>query len=85
MSNDQDRKNREARKGILENLSLISYLGISMIIPIFLCILAGRWLDERFGTGPLFLFIFIILGALTSFRNLFKIGTRGYKKPKGRD
>jgi len=57
----------------LKNLGLITQVGLLMAIPIFLCVFGGIWLDERFGTSPLFLIIFIILGVLSAFRNMYKI------------
>lgn len=73
------------KKSSLENLALITYLGVAMIVPIGLTLFAGRWLDEKLGTGPLFLFIFVVIGVLTAFRNLYMIGTRDLPKRKGRD
>ncbi len=73
------------KKSIFENLALLSYLGVAMIVPIALTLFAGRWLDEKLGTGPLFLFIFVVIGTLAAFRNLYKIGTRDLPKRKGRD
>jgi len=73
------------KKSSLENLALITYLGVSMIVPIALSLFAGRWLDEKLGTGPLFLFIFVVIGTLAAFRNLYKIGTRDLPERKGRD
>lgn len=55
----------------LKSLSMVTQIGLLMAIPIFLCIFGGIWLDERFGTSPLFLIIFIILGVMAAFRNLF--------------
>lgn len=55
----------------LKNLGLVTQIGLLMAIPIFLCVFAGIWLDERFGTSPLFLIILILLGVAAAFRNLF--------------
>lgn len=55
----------------LKNLGLVTQIGLLMAIPIFLCVFGGIWLDERFGTSPLFLIIFILLGVAAAFRNLF--------------
>ena len=73
------------KKSSLENLALITYLGVAMIVPIALTLFAGKWLDEKLGTGPLFLFIFVLVGTLAAFRNVYKIGTRDLPKGKGRD
>ncbi|QSX09314.1 AtpZ/AtpI family protein [Alkalibacter rhizosphaerae] len=68
------------------NLALITQLGISMFIPIAGCFFLGRYLDARFETAPLFLFILTIMGVLAAFRNLFVLGTRAAQnKSKERD
>ncbi|MBU5676591.1 AtpZ/AtpI family protein [Alkaliphilus sp. MSJ-5] len=63
-----------ARKtSALENLVLISQIGISMMVPIGIGLYIGKWLDDRLETGPIFLFIFIIIGVVSAFMSLFKI------------
>jgi F0F1-type ATP synthase assembly protein I len=56
---------------ILKYLALISQIGLLMAIPIFMSIFMGYWLDNKFGTSPLFLIIFILVGVYAAFRNLF--------------
>jgi len=56
----------------LKYIGLIIRLGMSMALPVVAGVLAGRYLDGRLGTGNVFLFIFIIIGTLTSFRNLYR-------------
>lgn len=67
---------------ILENLALITQIGLIMIIPIILSLHIGKFLDDRLGTGNIFLFIFIIIGVCASFINLYKVAIRGYNKRK---
>lgn len=55
----------------LKYIGLIIRLGMSMALPVVAGVLAGRYLDGRLGTGNVFLFIFIVIGTLTSFRNLY--------------
>ena len=66
----------------LQNLALITQVGFIMIIPIIGGVYLGSYLDKRFGTGSLFLFIFIIIGVITAFMNLFKITIRKSKNKK---
>ena len=61
----------------LGNLALISHIGIAMTLPIILGLYLGRWIDDKFNSQPLFLFVFIILGVITAFVNLFRIATKG--------
>lgn len=59
------------KKSVVATLSLISQLGISMIVPVFLCIFVGIKLEEKFDialTIP-----FIILGILAGIRNVYAL------------
>ena len=58
------------KKDRIKALLMISQIGISMIVPIFLAAFIGNWLDAKFGTGFFFL-IFLLLGILAAFRNIF--------------
>lgn len=64
----------------LRVLSLVSQLGISMAVPILLCVLLGAYLDNKTGREPLFTIIFILLGVGAAFRNLFYIVGKEAKK-----
>lgn len=57
------------KKSVMTTLSLISQLGVSMLVPVFLCIFLGVKLEEKLGfplTIP-----FIILGILAGIRNVY--------------
>ena len=59
------------KKTVYTTLALISQLGISMIVPIFLCTFVGVKLDERFDlsvTIPL-----IVCGILAGIRNVYAL------------
>ena len=58
-------------KSVYTTLALISQLGISMIVPIFLCTFIGVKLDEKYGwatTIPR-----IIAGVLAGARNVYAL------------
>lgn len=59
------------------SLTLILQFGLNMIVPIFLCTMAGVWLGRRYDipiiTVPLFL-----AGALAGFTNIFKLAKKVY-------
>ncbi len=67
------KKNRQ----IFMSLTLILQFGLNMIVPIFLCTMAGVWLGRRYDipviTVPLFL-----VGALAGFTNIFKMAKKIY-------
>lgn len=58
---------------ILKNLSLISYIGFMMVIPIFGGVYLGNLVDKKLGTGHAFLIIFLLIGVSSGFLNLYKI------------
>ncbi|SCY87547.1 AtpZ/AtpI family protein [Alkaliphilus peptidifermentans] len=71
------------KKGhMFENLALISYIGISMIVPIIGGVYLGRWIDSRLNSQPIFLFVLIIMGVIVAFMNLFKVATKDIDKKK---
>jgi F0F1-type ATP synthase assembly protein I len=69
---------------ILKALGLITQIGISMMIPIALCLFLGQYLDEKLGTSPWLLIIFIVLGVLAAFRNLYMLTISFTKSDKKR-
>lgn len=65
------------RKGhVLQNLALVSYIGIAMMVPIVAGVVGGRWLDQRFGTNPVFLLVLIIAGVLIGGRNAYHLAMK---------
>ncbi len=65
---------------IFQNLALVSQIGISMILPIIGGVFFGNLLDNKLGTGSIFLIIFLLIGVGTSFLTLFKITSRSMRK-----
>ncbi len=53
----------------MKMFTMISQLGISVLLPILLCVFAGVWIDDRFGTQ--LTVVFIILGVLAGVRNAY--------------
>lgn len=54
---------------IARAFSMILQIGISILVPTFLCLFVGLWLDQRWGIGstiPL-----LVLGILAGGRNAF--------------
>ena len=68
------------KRGWVRALALLEQVGLSMAIPIFLCIILGGFLDKITNKSPLFLVIFIFLGVGSAFRNLFYIVGREAKR-----
>ncbi len=59
-------------------LALITQIGVSMVVPIFLCLILGSFLDKIFHTGNILMIVFIILGVCAGFRSVYvKVLIRG--------
>lgn len=65
-------------KRVVKSLAMISQVGISMIVSIFLCCMLGMFLQKYFG-WPAFVLMFI-LGALAGMRNAYLIIHDVYKE-----
>ena len=78
-----DNNNNNFRK-IAFYLSLISQIGISMMVPIFLCAYIGIRLSEKTGIDILVL-LFIFLGIVVAFRNVYHLTKKAYYKDKKKE
>lgn len=58
---------------------MIFQVSISMIVPMAMCGAFGFYLDRKFDTGFLFI-LFLLLGILASFRNVYYLTREFYKK-----
>lgn len=63
------------------NLALISQLGIQIMVPIFLCLFIGIFLDEHFSAG-FFTLLFLALGVLAGGRNAYILAMSSIEKDK---
>lgn len=48
---------------------LISHLGLTVMVPIFMCVIAGIFIDKKFGTSTLIWLLF--LGIAAGMRNAY--------------
>ncbi len=75
----KDRNKKKTRSEILQALTLLSQIGITMAITLFISVMIGKWLDDLSGASPIFLLIFGVIGILAAFRNLFIITKKYWK------
>jgi F0F1-type ATP synthase assembly protein I len=47
-------------------------MGLQFAISVILFLLAGQWLDRKFGTSPLFLMLLVFVGAGASFYSIYR-------------
>lgn len=73
---------KKIHKETLQNIALVSQIGISAITPILLGVFLGQFIDKKLGTNGVFSIIFIIVGAGAGFLNIFKLAGGIGKKRK---
>lgn len=66
--------------GFLANFALVSQIGVTMVIPIILGVWLGGIVDNKLGTGALFLIIFVLLGVGAAFRNVYLLVRRQFEE-----
>ena len=69
---------------IFKTFTMLSQIGISMMVPVFLCVWVGSFLDEKFGTSFLFP-VFLILGFLSAIRNVYILTRTFYAGDKAKE
>jgi ATP synthase protein I len=52
-------------------LMYASSIGISMVVAIFGSLYLGVWLDKKFGTSPYLTLLFLFMGVIAGFKNLY--------------
>ena len=65
-------------RGVLRSLVLVTQFGISMLVPILLCMLLGVYIGKKFSIPVIAVPLFII-GALAGFRNVYIMARRVYE------
>lgn len=59
------------KKSGLENLVLITQLGLNVVTPVLICVILGNWIDKK--TGLHTVLIFLILGVLSGGLSAYKM------------
>ena len=68
------------KHGIGQAIVMITQLSINMLVPVFMCLFIGIWLDKHLGTGWLTL-VFLILGIMASIRSMFMLSLIHISEP----
>lgn len=71
-------------KGIVKGLMMVSQISISMLVPIFLCLFLGNFLNEKCDT-VYFVPVFLFLGIAASIRNVYMLTKSFYAKDKKKE
>ncbi|MBW2062634.1 MAG: AtpZ/AtpI family protein [Deltaproteobacteria bacterium] len=68
---------RSGTRQSIKLLALVSTMGISMVLATFIGLGFGYFLDNRvFNTSPWFTLIFLVIGIIAGFRNIYIIAKR---------
>ncbi|MGA3084261.1 MAG: AtpZ/AtpI family protein [Thermodesulfobacteriota bacterium] len=73
---------QEDTRKYIKLLATVSTMGISMALAIVIAIAIGYYLDKWFKTSPVFFLVFMVLGIVAGFRNIYVIMKRTEKDLK---
>lgn len=66
-------------KTMFRTLGYLSTVGLTMAFSIGIGAGIGYYLDSKFGTTPWLFFVFLALGIVAAFKNLYMMYKRGQK------
>ena len=68
--------NKDNSKAINTILGVMAQVGIATLVVVLLSVFGGLWLDEQFGTKPLFTAILVLAGIPITIVAMYKIARR---------
>ncbi len=60
-------------------------IGIELVVSVIIGLVAGAWLDRRFGTTPWLTLVGIIIGSAAGFRSLIRYSKRAAAREERED
>ena len=69
---------KETGKTVRE-LGYFASLGMSVALSIFIGLGIGLWLDKKFETDPVLMFVGLAFGIVAGFSNIVRAGKKGQK------
>jgi len=63
-------------KSLFRQFLQASTVGLSLVLATFIGLAIGYWLDKLFGSSPWLTIIFLIIGIIAGFRELFRIAKK---------
>lgn len=77
----ESRKRRKAKgKSEIRQLGLLGTVPILLVVGPLVGFFIGRWLDDKLGTEPFLLVLFLIFGFIASGREIYRIIKRAEKE-----
>ena len=75
---------RKEKKDIVYGLMLVTQVGISMMVPIILCLFIGKWI-MKYVDNPLVVLFAVLFGIIVGFRNVYVLVMSTYSKDKEKE
>ncbi len=75
----------EDKRQLFRTLGFLSSVGISMVAATFIGLAMGHYLDKWLDTGPWLTLIFLLLGIVSGFRNIFILTSRELRRQQQSD
>lgn len=75
---------KSSDRKVMKAVVMLSQIGITMLVPIFLCLYIGMKLDDWLETSFITI-IGIILGIIVAFRNVYVMTKQFYAKDKAKE
>lgn len=63
----------------IRELGYFASLGMSVALAVFIGLFLGLWLDKKFGTEPVLMFVGLAFGIAAGFSNILRAGKKGRK------
>jgi len=64
--------NEKEPNGFIGQLARLSTIGIELAVSIVIGLAFGLYLDKKFDTSPWLTLIFLVLGIIAGYRNIFR-------------
>ncbi len=78
LSNQDKEKNNKLKS--YSNLLELSSIGLNLVVSIFIGLFIGLFFDKIFKTKPLLTIVFLLMGIIAGFVNIFRIANSFRKK-----
>lgn len=74
--------NKENRRELFKSIGFLSGVGISMVAATFIGLAMGYYLDQWLDTRPWFTLVFLMIGIISGFRNVYILTARELRRQK---
>jgi ATP synthase protein I len=75
----------EDKPKLVRSLGFLSSLGITIVLATLIGLAMGYYLDQWLATSPWFTLIFLVLGIIAGFRNIYILTSRELHRQKESD